>query len=275
MNVRTKLYRLKRRSVRSLTSLRSWSDKLPYYLGFKKAEPGSLPDFIIAGLPKCGTRWLVHALKTNPHFEFVSNPFNDKGETLFFSFNFNQPISKHLNTFKSRRTAQNKLLFEKSPDYSTMSRWRIRLIKKLNPSVKIILIFRDPVKRYFSNTKMDLMRVKGLELKPENDPLFFKSYKSQIKKYNYQKILKNWFSVFDKSQILILSMEDIKNQPIQVLERTCEFLGKPFEGSQINLNEARNTTVPVPIPVSHREYLGRELSETIEYWNANQKMFRL
>src|SRR5690606_18762263 len=209
--------------------------------GFKETVPGSMPDFIIAGLPKCGTWWLVHALNTDPHFEFVSNPFIEtKGETRFFSINFNQPISKYLNAFKTRRTTENKLLFEKSPDYSTMSLWRIRLIRKLNPSIKIILIFRDPVKRCFSNTKMDLMRVKGLELKPENDPLFFKSYKSQTRKYSYQKILKNWFKVFDESQILVLSMEDIKNKPFQVLEKTSRFLGKQVVENSANLFEPKN-----------------------------------
>lgn len=276
MNIRRKLYRLKRRVILSIISLRSWPDKLPYYLGLKKADSGSMPDFLIAGLPKCGTWWLVHALKENQHFEFVSNPFTDtKGETRFFSFNFNQPITKYLNAFKARRTNEDKLLFEKSPDYSTMSLWRIRLIKRLNPSIKIILIFRDPVKRCFSNTKMDLMRKRGLELKPEYDDLFFGSYKSQIKKYNYQKILKNWFSVFDKSQILVLSMEDIKNKPHEVIEKTCHFLGKPYVESTLDLSKAKNTTVSVPIPSHHLAYLEKELQNDIAYWNANQEMFRI
>src|SRR5690606_22189836 len=111
-----------------------------------------------------------------------------KGEIRFFSHNFNQPISEYFQAFNENRDLS-KLAYEKSPDYSTMSKFRIRLIKKLNPNIKIILIFRHPIDRAFSNAKMDLAR-KGIELNAENDHYFLNHYKGQIKRYDYEKIIK-------------------------------------------------------------------------------------
>src|SRR5690606_24292749 len=159
-----------------------------------------------------------------------------------------QPIQKYFEAFKKRRNSEEKLLFEKSPDYSTMSRWRIKLIKKLNPQIKIILIFREPIERAFSNAKMDLIRVRKIELKPENDHYFLKNYKSIKNLYNYKRILDNWYSVFEKSQILILSMEDIKKNPNRVLEKTHHFLGTEFKGNYSEAARPKNVTVAQPIP---------------------------
>lgn len=171
-----------------------------------------MPNFIIAGLPKCGTVWLVDALKEYKSFNYVENPFYEhKHEIRFFSFNFDKPIKEYFNVF--RKQDQSLLSFEKSPDYSVMRKNRIKLIKKLNPSIKIILIFRDPVERAFSNAKMDLIRKREVKLSNENDYLFFKNYDSQLRRYDYKKILDKWYDVFSKDQILILSLEDIKSHP--------------------------------------------------------------
>lgn len=274
--IRLNLYRFKRKLIKSFKSVYYWRDKVPYFLGIKKAVKGSMPDFIIAGLPKCGTSWLVEALNSNHNFMYIKNPFFDhKGEIRFFSKNFNQPISKYLEAFRKERMDKGRLLFEKSPDYSRMHISRLKLIKRLNPQIKIILLFRDPVERAFSNAKMDLIRNRGINLKPENDHYFLKSYKGQLIKHNYQRVLNRWHSVFDKSQILILSMEDVKEHPIKVLEKTHAFLGVNFSNNYTGLQERKNVTLSKPIPNSHLVYLKKHLSETIDYWENNQDLFRL
>src|SRR5690554_5713030 len=136
-NIRRKLYRFKRNMINNGNSLYSWRDKLSYFLGIKKASRKEMPDFIIAGLPKCGTVWMVRVLRSDKQFQYFENPFfKNKGEIRFFSRNFNQSISKYFRAFKTKQRDLTKLAYEKSPDYSTISRTRIRLIKKLNPDVK-------------------------------------------------------------------------------------------------------------------------------------------
>lgn len=229
---------------------------------------------MIAGLPKCGTVWLVDALKSDERFQYVKNPFfMDKGEIRFFSRNFNQPIKNYFQAFQKKDT--NQLTFEKSPDYSVMPTSRMRLIKKLHPKIKIILLFRDPVDRLFSNAKMDLIRVKGLELVTENDNEFFKAYKSQAHIYNYKAIVRNWSDVFSSHQILILSLEDIKLTPELVLKKVYEFLEVPYFGTITDISEARNTTKASGIPDHHAEFIRGLLGETLNYWNKNKGLFRI
>jgi len=217
---------------------------------------------------------LVEALKQYPQFNYVENPFyTHKHEIRFFSFNFDQPIKAYLNTFKEQTAG--KLNFEKSPDYSVMSITRIKFIKKLNPTIKIILIFRDPIERAFSNAKMDLIRKKNIILTPENNKLFFKHYDSQLRRYDYEKILKKWDSVFPKEQLLILSLEDIKAQPQNVLKKVFAFFDVRCELKDFSLNEAKNVTKAAPIPEVHRKYIETQIPDMIKFWNENAEIFRI
>jgi hypothetical protein len=260
--------------MKGALSLYNWRDKFPYFMGVKKAKKDEMPDFIIAGLPKCGTVWLVEALKEYSQFNYVKNPFySHKHEIRFFSFNFNQPIKAYLNTFKKQTAG--KLNFEKSPDYSVMSTTRIKLIKKLNPTIKIILIFRDPIERAFSNAKMDLIRKKNIILTPENNKLFFNNYDSQLRRYDYEKILKKWGSVFPKEQLLILSLEDIKAQPQNVLKKVFTFFDTEYKPQNFSLDEAKNTTKAGPLPESHRKYIIKQIPDIIKFWNENAEIFRI
>lgn len=275
IKIRHDLYRFKRKMIRGTNSLYSWRDKLPYYLGFKKVTRKDMPDFIIAGLPKCATVWMVRVLRSDNQFQYFENPFfKNKGEIRFFSRNFNQPISEYFRAFNTKERDLAKLAYEKSPDYSTMSRTRIRLIKKLNPDIKIILVFRQPAERAFSNAKMDLVRNKGIELKSENEHYFINHYKSQGRKYDYKKIINNWISVFDESQILVLSLEDIGEKPGKVIEKVYDFLGR-----KVNINhdlyENPNATISKPMPTSHLKFLNGYIGDIIDYWDNNQSLFRI
>lgn len=274
--IKMKTYKHRRKLKKNILSLYHWSDKYVYFLGLKKITPNEMPNFIIAGLPKCGTVWLVDALKEYKSFNYVENPFYEhKHEIRFFSFNFDKPIKEYFNVF--RKQDQSLLSFEKSPDYSVMRKNRIKLIKKLNPSIKIILIFRDPVERAFSNAKMDLIRKREVKLSNENDYLFFKNYDSQLRRYDYKKILDKWYDVFSKDQILILSLEDIKSHPERVLTNVFSFLECAEKVNTINsnLNKAKNITKAKSIPDSHKEYIEKRIPDIIDYWNNNQDIFRL
>lgn len=233
-----------------------------------------MPDFIIAGLPKCGTVWMVRVLRSDSQFQYFENPFfENKGEIRFFSYNFNQPIAKYFNVFNSEIRDPSKLAYEKSPDYSIMSISRIKLIKKLKPDVKIILVFRDPVDRAFSNAKMDLSR-KGVALNSENEQYFLDHYKSQGKLYDYERILNNWYSVFETSQILVLSLEDIGEKPLKVIEKIYTFLGREINIDH-DLYENPNATAKSNIPLSHRSYLEATIGSIITYWESNRSLFRI
>ena len=247
-----------------------WKDKILYLTGHNEKNI-SMPDFIIAGLPKCGTVWLVDTLRQHPMMNYVRNPFFDnKGEIRFFSTNFNFPIRKYFDAFKNKK--EGCLYFEKSPDYSIMSRARIKLIKKLNPKIKIILMFREPIDRTYSNAKMDLIRSRGLHLNKDNEFLFFKHYKNNSQVYDYSFIIKKWQSVFQKDALLYLSLEQIKEDPKLVTQKTLEFLGVQ-DNFEFSFSKAKNISKAKPIPEDHKAYIEKLNQRTINFWENNQELF--
>ena len=263
-------YKQRKQTLKYVKSLISWKDKLLYLLGYNKKNI-SMPDFIIAGLPKCGTIWLVNLLRQHPNLSYVENPFfSNKGEIRFFSRNFKFPIKKYFDAFKNKK--EGCLYFEKSPDYSTMSKARIKLIKKLNPDIKIILIFREPVSRTYSHAKMDLIRNRGLEVNQENNHLFLKHYRSSSQVYNYPTIIKKWESVFKKSSLLYLSLEQIKEDPKLVSKKILDFLHVQ-DNFNFSFFEPTNSIKTKPIPEDHKAFIKKMNQETINFWQNNQELF--
>ena len=264
------LYKERKQLFKYIKSLINWQDKLLYLSGYSRKNI-SMPDFIIAGLPKCGTVWLVDTLKQHSKINYIENPFfKEKHEIRFFSRNFNFPIKKYFDAFKNKEKGH--LYFEKSPDYSIMSTARIKLIKKLNPEIKIILIFRDPITRTYSHAKMDLIRTKGLQINKENEHLFFKHYKNTSQIYDYPSIIKKWESVFQKEALLYLSLEQIKEDPKLVTQKILEFLGVQ-DTFEFSFSEAKNISKAKPIPEDHKAYIEKLNQQTINFWQNNQKLF--
>lgn len=267
-------YPFRRKFTKNMLALWYWRDKWPYYLGLKKCPPNGMPDFIIAGLPKCGTVWMVRVLRSDNQLQYFENPFfKNKGEIRFFSRNFNQPIKKYFAVFADEIRDPAKLAYEKSPDYSIMPKRRIKLLKKLNPELKIILVFRDPIERAHSNAKMDLSR-RGINVLPENEGYYLEHYKSQANQYNYEKIINNWKSLFGKDKLLILSQEDIGEKPSKVIKKIYSFLGRDM-GIEHDIFENPNATSKKPIPISHQMFLKKHIASIIKYWEDNQVLFRL
>src|SRR5690606_22733240 len=99
-------------------------------------------------------------------------------------------------------------------------------------------------------------------------------YKGQIKRYDYEKIIKKWLSVFDSSQVLILSMEDIGQKPYELIEKVYAFLGRAVNLNH-DLNEKSNATDSKPIPSTHIKFLEKNIRDVINYWEGNKVLFRL
>ena len=237
----------------------AWFDKIPYMFGFK-SERIAMPDFLIIGMPKCGTWWLARQLDNHPQIELKTNPWNsNKGEVRFFSKNFLKPIKDYFQLFSDQN---GKLKFEKSPDYCLLSKARIKLIKKLNHKIKIILILRDPVNRAFSNANMDLLRKKGIGLEAEH--LYKKHFTLNSRLYNYEIIVIRWFEVF-KANLLVLNFKQIYLNPGSIIKQCCNFLDVEYNDHFWDKKPV-NQTESVELPQRLKLFLSKINSQNIEYY---------
>jgi sulfotransferase family protein len=102
-----------------------------------------LPDFIVAGVRKCGTTWLDQCLREHPG---IFMPVATK-ELFFFDRYWARGAQWYARYFQ--RCGAGQRCGEVSPTYFTGDDVPAR-IKTLLPDVKLVFIFRDPVGRVVS-----------------------------------------------------------------------------------------------------------------------------
>ena len=198
-------------------------------------------DFIVGGIQKCGTTSLYRLLRQHPRL-VGSSP----KEPQFFSrhrrYNFSDEdiTAYHRAWLEEGQDFQpDKLYFEASPD-SCFLHYRdkqqlfdpLPLVKRYNPEIKIIMVFRDPVERFYSEWRM--RRRVHSEGKPWGtaEPFadFFAGAQATWLRRGYQRILYHGcytsivtrlLKLFPRQSVLFLKPDDV----IDDLAEIERFLG--------------------------------------------------
>lgn len=134
------------------------------FSSFRSPHFQCLPSFIIAGAMKCGTGELMKWLNFHPYLRLIENKRDQTRESHFFSLQ-QQHFPAQLSTPSERyallqnyshylpsltlEEVSKVYTFEKSPDY-IRSAHSLQLIHSALPSVKLIIILRNPVLRALS-----------------------------------------------------------------------------------------------------------------------------
>ena len=231
-------------------------------------EVGSLPDFLILGAAKAGTTSLFYYLSQHPN---ISTP-NRKKEVHYFDLNYNRGIDWYRNHFpqNNKRTlgasGVRNLCFEASPSYMIYPP-ALERIKKDIPSVKLIVLLRDPVERAYSHYRHNVRR--GREklsfresLEAETERTSIKSqipgnlkfetispgyrHFSYVQTSLYAKTIKNIFEFFDKESVLLIKSRDLLSNPQLITENVFHFLAVDYLGKNIDFAQ-KNTGIGTKI----------------------------
>ncbi len=192
-------------------------------------------DFLIVGAQKSGTTTLHAYLKEHP--ELV---MSDRKEVHFFNkddfFKTAEPDYAQYHSYFNEAGESNndKLLGEATPAY-LYCRDAAKRIWQYNPSMKIIIILRNPVERAFSHWNMEVSR--GAESLSFSDALKYESVRcrqalpSQHYVYSYQDRgfystqIREYWRFFSKQQVIIIKYDDLIETPENVLYSVFGFLG--------------------------------------------------
>jgi hypothetical protein len=176
-----------------------------------------LPNLIIIGAAKAGTTSLHHYLSQHPGISMSA-----KKELRFFSHD--DMWDRGVAWYEAQFAGQAQVYGESSPSYSQHLRFPEvpRRIWTLVPAVKLIYLVRDPIERLVSHYTFSVAR--GRErgtlaeavLAPDSRYVSISSYFRQISQY---------LQHFDRSQILVLSSEELQAERDAALQRTFRFLG--------------------------------------------------
>ena len=172
-----------------------------------------LPDWIGIGCVKCGTSWLWREMSKHP--ELYSPKIK---EMHFFNTALRRPMENYMKRLGKAEPYQKTGEF--TPDYFHHYE-AMHLIKEYCPQAKMIVCFRHPVERAFSNWKHANNAGRFDPNKTFMDSFdFWRVRERSI----YSRWLRRWYSIFPKEQIQIIWYDDIQSEPIKVLKKVWNFL---------------------------------------------------
>lgn len=192
----------------------------------------ALPDFLIIGAQKAGTTWLRALLRRHP------NVYMPDREIHFFNktHNYSQGLDWYARHF--RDVGSDKRIGEKTPNYlwtnvpeaGSDASSPHRRIAETFPDIELIATLRDPVERTISAYNHHLGRGR-LPPHVSMNRVLFGDHQSLARRHGiltmgeYDRHLRDYLTVFDRDQILVLIFEeDIVGNPKRGRRRTCSFL---------------------------------------------------
>jgi len=182
-----------------------------------KTEKGNLPNLIIIGAAKCGTTSLHYYLGLHPEISM-----SKEKELNFFAVD--RQWNKGIDWYKSNFEANNKIQGESSPSYTVYPLIK-DVPKKMHsviPDAKLIYSIRDPIERIISHYVQNYTI--GLENRKIENALSQLDHNPYVLRSMYFTQLEQYLAFFRKSNILIITLEDLNNQRIQTLRRVFRFL---------------------------------------------------
>jgi hypothetical protein len=177
-----------------------------------------LPNFLIIGAQKSGTTSLWAYLRSHPEVHL-----SDYKEPGFFvaEMNWNRGLGWYEDLLGGPGDVI--ALGEASPFYTMYPFFEgvPERIRSVVPHVKLIYVMRDPIERMRSGYIQLL--ADGTERRPIGVALLKDSRYVALSSYAMQ--LEPYFECFERSQILLLTAEELLDQREKTMQRVCEFLG--------------------------------------------------
>lgn len=180
-----------------------------------------LPDTLIIGVKKSGTRALLEFIRLHPDVRAAGC------EVHFFDRHYNRGL--HWYRHHMPYTIEGQITMEKSPSYFVTKEVPQR-VHHMNPSTKLLVVVRDPVTRAISDytqaasKKTDMKKFEQLAFVNGSFEVVDTTW-SPVKIGVYSKHLEKWLQYFPLSQLLFISGERLIVDPAFEIGRVQDFLG--------------------------------------------------
>uniref|UniRef100_A0A673JBP4 Sulfotransferase n=2 Tax=Sinocyclocheilus rhinocerous TaxID=307959 RepID=A0A673JBP4_9TELE len=182
-----------------------------------------LPDIIIIGVRKGGTRALIEMLSL--HSDIVAA----QSEVHFFDWDshYRRGADWYVSQMPLARSGQ--LTVEKTPAYFTSARVPER-IRRMNPDARLLLIVREPTERLlsdytqvFHNRLEKRKRQQSLETLLMRDGELNLDYKA-LNRSLYHVHMRRWLDMFPRSRVHLVDGAALIRNPLPEMKKVEEFL---------------------------------------------------
>ncbi len=213
---------------------RSYFHMMDSYESYKLKSAASyqqccLPNTLIIGVAKCGTRAVIDYLGLHPSVEVAPE------ETAFFAHEEINKLGLHWYANECQFTSGAfKVRVEKSPQYF-ITPTAPEKVYAFNSSIKLILVVRDPVTRLISDHMQRMDQSNQLE-QPLDELVYLSKSKRSIRMASrvvnvglYHLHLSRWLKFFPKRQIHVVDGEALakRENPYKEMSALEEFLELP------------------------------------------------
>jgi Sulfotransferase family len=147
------------------------------------------------------------------------------------------------------RPGPDQIAGEITPAYSILKPEFVQQVREVNPDLRIIYLLRDPVERSWSSAISGLARRRGRPLENVSDERLLRHFQRQahVLRTNYLRTYETWASVFGRDQIFVGFLDEIQQDPRDLLLRLYGFLGVSASEEHLPAGLARKVN-------SSREY---------------------
>lgn len=195
-----------------------------------------LPQFFIAGAPKCGTTFLAHYLARHPLVYMPRKELHYFGSDLHFTAP-RISYDDYASHFAAARAED--VVGEASVWYLYSTR-AAREIREFLPEARIIIMLRNPVDMLWSLHSQMLFTLnedipdfeQALAAEPERargerlpGTVNFPAGLLYSRVARYAPQVRRYLATFDPDQIHVVLFDDLVKDPSQILSRSLEFLG--------------------------------------------------
>ena len=192
------------------------------------------PTFLIAGAPRSGTTWLYHLLDRHPEI-YMAKPVRPEPKFFLVDELYERGLPHYVDTWFSGADAF-AAAGEKSTNYLESPVAAQRIHQHL-PDVKLVFILREPAQRAYSNwawSRMNRMETEDFEtaLAKEEERerslpphLRYARPHAYFSRGLYAAMLRPYFDLFPREQMLCLKFEDIILEPGELTSRLHRFSG--------------------------------------------------
>ncbi len=201
------------------------------------------PSFVIIGAVKAATTWALEQLQVNPAL-YMPDP-----EPHYFSSEFDRGEDYYRAYFEAQ-VGSGRILGEKSADYLAHPDAPQRIANML-PHARLVVQFRNPVERAYSDYKM-LYRRGTVKEGPEAYLTSLDNPQPRFLRDGlYGRDLRRWLDYFPANQIHAFLYDDVKADPKSTVEAISRHIGvEPvFDVGQARktANNASERFLPLPV----------------------------
>ena len=160
---------------------------------------------------------------------------------------------------------------EITPAYSILKPELVEQVREVNPDLRIIYLLRDPVERSWSSAISGLARRRGRSPEKITDKQLLRHFQRQahVLRTDYLRTYENWERVFGRDQIFVGFLDEIQEDPRDLLLRLYRFLGVTAAeehipaglGRKVNSSKEYSTAIPENVRIHLAELYLPQLQE--------------